>query len=132
MVIKILLNVPWSIGLLCRSKRDDQQGPDMASCSVITSTTFCFEIQDLNISPVPRRITALQMLHTKEFHMHRPRVKHRRSRRRILPHSSSCTEFQTIIWAVLQKSHAEVLLWLPVVSLAANSPTDLSGRRTVS
>lgn len=46
--------------------------------------------------------------------------------------SSSCTEFQTIIWAVLQKSHAEVLLWLPMVSLAANSPTDLTGRRTVS
>lgn len=46
------------------------------------------------------------------FHLHRISVK-QRSHRRILPCCASCTDFQTIIWAVLFQFYTEVLLWLP-------------------
>lgn len=132
LITRILLNVHWSMELLRRSRRRDQQGPDMASSSIITSATFYLEIHDLSIFPVPKRIKALQMLRTKEFLSAQNQSGAQESRRRILPHPSSCMDFQTIIWTVLFKFYAEVLPWLPVISLAVNSSTELSGRRAAS
>lgn len=73
---RILSNAPWSIKLLCRSKSDDQQGPEIA-CSLIMSTTFCFEISNFITSPDPKRTRTLQMLHIKQQYTQRARVKHR-------------------------------------------------------
>lgn len=69
------------------------------------------------------------------FYLHRTQVEQRRVAEEsflILPLAVRLSEFQTINWNDLFQFYAEVLLWLPVISLAVNSSTNFSGRRAVS